>query len=804
MRIARLLTIFLALVAVTCIGQMNPLEGYQTPVGPIDSGLIKGNSQAKSALWSTTVYVPEATWLRLRFAVAILGEDPQSANYSVLKITSLEDGAVQLLNAKTIREWRNTSAYFNGPAVKIELISAPNGKPNRIVITDATAGYPTGQGVGAQSICGPTDDRVLSSDPRQGRSVPVGCTSWLIDDPNHCFLSAGHCADGSSMNVIEFNVPLSNGNGNLAHPPPSDQYSVDPTSVQFINGGVGNDFTYFGCYANSTTGMTAYQTQGSNYTLAASPPAISGQAIRVTGYGTVGAPVSPTWNQVQKTHTGAYVTFSGSTLQYTTDTTGGNSGSPVIDDTTGNAIGIHTHGGCSSTSGQNSGTGSNHSGLRTALANPQGVCAAGVAFAFPNGRPFAISPAGGTVLRVVVSGVQGAIPKAGTGMLHYDMGSGWDSVNMTEVSANTYDVVFPAAPCGQQVHYYVSAESTAGTVFKSPGGAPNNLYTGYGATASVDVFSDNFQTNKGWVATNTATAGLWQRGTPAGGGARGDPPTDYDGSGMCYLTGNTAGDSDVDGGSVTLTSPTFDLSGTDAVISYARWFHNSFGGSPFEDVFDVSISNDNGSTWIPVERVGPTGTQVSGGWVVNSFVVGDYFTPTAQMKMRFVASDTGGGSVVEAAVDAFSVTGFTCAQPTTLSGHVDLQLLSGSPSGQAVTLEFRQVGTTNVVATYPVTLDGSGNYSAGVVLTGTYDIAAKGANWLRKVLGSQNVNGATAANFALTNGDCNSDNHVDVFDMNNVLTQFGGTGTGDLDWSSLIDVFDLNIAFTNFGTDGDL
>jgi hypothetical protein len=48
-------------------------------------------------------------------------------------------------------------------------------------------------------------------------------------------------------------------------------------------------------------------------------------------------------------------------LAYTADTTGGNSGSPVILEATGQVIGVHTHGGCTSTSGSNKGTASNRS-----------------------------------------------------------------------------------------------------------------------------------------------------------------------------------------------------------------------------------------------------------------------------------------------------------------------------------------------------------------------------------------------------------------------------------------------------------
>ena len=78
---------------------------------------------------------------------------------------------------------------------------------------------------------------------------------------------------------------------------------------------------------------------------------------------------------MQQTHVGPWVTLTGSTVQYQTDTTGGNSGSPVVHEQSGDAIGIHTHGGCTTSgTGQNSGTASNHSGLQAALVAPVGVC----------------------------------------------------------------------------------------------------------------------------------------------------------------------------------------------------------------------------------------------------------------------------------------------------------------------------------------------------------------------------------------------------------------------------------------------
>ena len=260
----------------------------------------------------------------------------------------------------------------------------------------------------------------------------------------------------------------------------------------------------------------------------------------------------------------------------------------------------------------------------------------------------------------------------GTGVIYIDAENDgtYVSTPMNQISANLYEATFPAVPCGRVVRYYVTAQSTTSSTVADPNGAPASYYTALAATSTNVVFQDTFETNQGWVATvNGATTGQWQRGVPANGG-RGDPPVDSNDAGtQCYLTQNAAGDTDVDGGSVILTSPTMNASGGgEAILSYARWYDNTgagTGGNPGTHTFDVAVSNNNGSSWVALESVGPATSESSGGWYYKSFPLSTVLPLTSQMKVRFTASDSAASpAVVEAAVDAVKLETVICLCPS--------------------------------------------------------------------------------------------------------------------------------------------
>ncbi len=208
---------------------------------------------------------------------------------------------------------------------------------------------------GRKSICGPTDDRVLSDDLKIARASKanqsVGCTITMIG--RSCALSVGHCVD--VLEKAQFNVPVS-ASGNPGSAKEEDTYYRDKDFLRYENGGEGNDWAVVRYKKNAITGKLPGDVQGF-YPIGLTRKPRKGDIIRITGFGV--DENDPDISFSQQTNIGSVISVGGwfkkSLIKHNVDTMGGNSGSTIILENTGEIVGVHSHGGCNSW-GSNQGT----------------------------------------------------------------------------------------------------------------------------------------------------------------------------------------------------------------------------------------------------------------------------------------------------------------------------------------------------------------------------------------------------------------------------------------------------------------
>lgn len=343
----------------------------------------------------------------------------------------------------------------------------------------------------------------------------------------------------------------------------------------------------------------------------------------------------------------------------------------------------------------------------------------------PNGPPATLTPGQPTTFQVQIDPNDATITP-GTEVLVYSFGGGTMSSPLVSIGGNLYEATLPAAVCSDTPSFFISifteVANTSGFV-RLPSSAPTDSFRPVVSTGLTSIFSDNGNTNMGWTVSGNASAGTWNRGAPLGGGDRGDPATDADGSGQCWLTNNGDGDTDVDGGTTTLTSPVFDLS-AGGVISYDYWFNDLAGGNFDGDTFVVEVANDAGGTnWTAVR----TYTTASGQWRNDSITIGSEIASSSTIRVRFSVSDLNSGTIVEGGLDAIEVSSTECQ---------DLMVAPDAPTGVTassgafcdhVQVSWAASANADDYDLYRNTVDDSGSATmieGGIVGTTTDDMTA--------------------------------------------------------------------------------
>lgn len=248
-------------------------------------------------------------------------------------------------------------------------------------------------------------------------------------------------------------------------------------------------------------------------------------------------------------------------------------------------------------------------------------------------------------------------------LVHYTTGSGWSTLPLLPTgNPDEFDAFIPTQNGGTVVDYYLVAEDWNDTQALDPEGAPAETHTFAVGTLDV-VLEDDFEAARGWTAGapgDDATMGIWERTDPNAtylSSTMVQPENDHTPAPgvLCFVTGNsppgaTQSANDVDNGRTTLLSPIIDLSDcTNAWVSYYRWYTNDTGSSPGLDYWVVEVSPDSGATWVNLENTNLSERS----WTRVEHNLLKHVPLTSGVRFRFVASDLGEGSIVEAAVDDF-------------------------------------------------------------------------------------------------------------------------------------------------------
>lgn len=298
----------------------------------------------------------------------------------------------------------------------------------------------------------------------------------------------------------------------------------------------------------------------------------------------------------------------------------------------------------------------------------------------PTPSPYSI------VAQIVYTGPVGGLDPASPCIRYSVSGSPFGTTPLVHIGGTDYVGSIPA-PARSIVRYYLSVADQYGETRTLPRDV-NQPFAFLAGPTSTYLLHDH-ESNAGWLPGDSfddAVTGRWQWVEPLGSVLAGQqvaPEDDHTPTGiLCYVTENpfidfSPGAHDVDNGHTTLYTSTFNglVAGPDPLIEYYRWYTNDLGSAPGTDLWRTEISNDGGLSYLPVE----TTSSSDNSWKRVVFFIKDYIPPTAIMRMRFIAEDTGQPSLVEAAVDDFRLLSFT-AGITAVAGEPAPALAFALPS----------------------------------------------------------------------------------------------------------------------------
>ncbi len=248
-----------------------------------------------------------------------------------------------------------------------------------------------------------------------------------------------------------------------------------------------------------------------------------------------------------------------------------------------------------------------------------------------------------------------------------------------------------------------------------------------GAVLPTTIFSDDFESNQGWItnpdSTDTSTTGQWVRANPEDTNSGGPQQLGTTVSGVFDLVtgplaGTSVGTHDIDNGVTSIRSPDIVLPSASAIDLSFYYYLAHLNNATSDDFFRASIVGS--STTQLLEELGDP-NQDNASWQQQSFDITAFAGQTVYI--LFEAADAAGGSLVEAAVDDVVITAVLGNQPPQVTNPGD----QTDAEGSAVSLQIVATDADDDTLSYSATglPDGLSINSSTGLISGTITAAAQ-------------------------------------------------------------------------------
>ncbi len=245
------------------------------------------------------------------------------------------------------------------------------------------------------------------------------------------------------------------------------------------------------------------------------------------------------------------------------------------------------------------------------------------------------------------------------------------SIAGVDEGGTVYSHMPPSGPCSGITQWYYSVPLAGGATTLIPTAGESAPFEAP-SRAATSIFTDDFEIDHGWTvgdttpgSADTATTGIWTRADPNGTSAQ----AEYDHTPLagttCFITGqNTRGDVNsgrVGMGKTTLFSPIFNAAGSTR-LDATMWLWTMTSQTETFAVDITATATNTIPAWTRVLTINSAsnGLLTTPRWNRHTLRLSDLITPSATMRLRFVASATGPNNLVEIALDDITIDSLIC------------------------------------------------------------------------------------------------------------------------------------------------